>query len=338
MQVIPDSSRPVLVWIHGGGFTYGSANQALYNGTVLTALTDVLVVSINYRLSILGFMNAYSPEGTGERRSLRPGHGAQSSSASGNKSAEELVVAAAESVSPKVIPFFPTYHDAFIPRDPMAAIKRGFFSPVEVITGVTVDEAALILKYPAVPDLVAENLVSWHPAELANALQARLSVIWKQDTPEVLRMYTEDAPKGDNNALRRQYVDFTSDRVFNCPLRFFAEKHSDRGGKVFAYLFAQKSPMDSLPDWMGPPHSSDLSFVFGEWYAVDPASRDGRMSEAFMRMVAAFAHNGVPELPNGQEWTPYTRSSPVMLVMDDGHFNESHGFRTSHCERWRPLF
>ncbi|KAH7934412.1 acetylcholinesterase [Rhipicephalus sanguineus] len=421
-----DSSRPVLVWIHGGGFSYGSANQALYSAVVLTALTDVLVVSINYRLGILGFLNAYSPEAPGnvglldqvmalkwvkrnieffggdpqrvtifgqsagsmsvhahimspmsqglfKRAVLMSGvmYGidmwdtVQESVAKGDrvasmagclngrnissdpegvidclrsKSAEELVVAAAESVSPKMIPFFPTYHDAFIPRDPMVAIKRGFFSPVEVMAGVTLDEAALLLRSPAAPDLVAEDLVSLSSTELTDSLQARLSRIWKQDTPDVLRMYTEDAPQGDNNALRRQYVDFTSDRVFNCPLRFFAEKHRDRGGKVFAYLFAQKSPMHSLPDWMGPPHSSDLSFLFGEWYAAEPTSRDGRMSEVFMRMVAAFSDNGVPTLPGNQEWTPYTRNSPVMLVMDEGQFNETQEFRASHCERWRPLF
>lgn len=58
-------SRPVLVWIHGGGFTFGSANEVTYNAAVMAALADVLMVSTNYRLSILGFMNANSPEAPG---------------------------------------------------------------------------------------------------------------------------------------------------------------------------------------------------------------------------------------------------------------------------------
>ena len=45
--------RPVLFWIHGGGFTIGSGNE--YDGSVLADQGDVVVVTINYRLGLLGF-------------------------------------------------------------------------------------------------------------------------------------------------------------------------------------------------------------------------------------------------------------------------------------------
>ncbi|KAH7939393.1 hypothetical protein HPB52_011702 [Rhipicephalus sanguineus] len=45
-------SRPVLVWIYGGAFTFGSANTPIYNAVWLAALGDVVVVSMNYRLGI----------------------------------------------------------------------------------------------------------------------------------------------------------------------------------------------------------------------------------------------------------------------------------------------
>ncbi|XOV85459.1 MAG: carboxylesterase/lipase family protein [bacterium] len=47
--------RPVMVWIHGGGFTAGSANE--YDGRVLARQGDVVVVTINYRLGPFGFLN-----------------------------------------------------------------------------------------------------------------------------------------------------------------------------------------------------------------------------------------------------------------------------------------
>jgi len=47
--------RPVMVWIHGGGFTTGSGSIPWYHGTQLAARHDVVVVSINYRLGALGF-------------------------------------------------------------------------------------------------------------------------------------------------------------------------------------------------------------------------------------------------------------------------------------------
>ena len=46
--------RPVLVWLHGGGFEAGSGSSMLYDGTALARRGDVVCVSINHRLGITG--------------------------------------------------------------------------------------------------------------------------------------------------------------------------------------------------------------------------------------------------------------------------------------------
>lgn len=48
-------NRPVMVWIHGGGFQTGSGSLPWYHGTRLAQRHGVVVVSINYRLGVLGF-------------------------------------------------------------------------------------------------------------------------------------------------------------------------------------------------------------------------------------------------------------------------------------------
>ena len=48
--------RPVLLWLHGGGFIFGSGASPLYDGSRLVERGDVVVVTINYRLGILGFL------------------------------------------------------------------------------------------------------------------------------------------------------------------------------------------------------------------------------------------------------------------------------------------
>ena len=53
-----NKKRPVLFWIHGGGFTAGSSQELpSYDGENLSAKGDVVVVSINHRLNILGFLD-----------------------------------------------------------------------------------------------------------------------------------------------------------------------------------------------------------------------------------------------------------------------------------------
>jgi para-nitrobenzyl esterase len=49
--------RPVMVYIHGGAFTLGSASDPWYDGTSFAANHNIVVVSLNYRLGILGFVS-----------------------------------------------------------------------------------------------------------------------------------------------------------------------------------------------------------------------------------------------------------------------------------------
>ncbi len=50
-----DEARPVMVWIHGGGLVFGSGAWTWYDGTNL-ASKGVVVVTINYRLGLFGFL------------------------------------------------------------------------------------------------------------------------------------------------------------------------------------------------------------------------------------------------------------------------------------------
>jgi para-nitrobenzyl esterase len=62
--VTGEKKRPVMVWLHGGGFFSGSSNELpVYDGTNLARRGDVVVVSLNHRLNVLGFLSlsAYGP-------------------------------------------------------------------------------------------------------------------------------------------------------------------------------------------------------------------------------------------------------------------------------------
>jgi para-nitrobenzyl esterase len=64
-NLAPAAKKPVMVWMHGGGFTNGSSMESYaYDGRTLSEFGDVVVVSVNHRLNILGTLDlsAYGAE------------------------------------------------------------------------------------------------------------------------------------------------------------------------------------------------------------------------------------------------------------------------------------
>lgn len=55
--------RPVLVWLHGGGFAWGSGSSRLTSGDALARRHGLVVVSVNHRLGVLGYLDLGSVAG-----------------------------------------------------------------------------------------------------------------------------------------------------------------------------------------------------------------------------------------------------------------------------------
>jgi para-nitrobenzyl esterase len=59
-SVSKGGKRPVMVWLHGGGFTSGSGSYSIYDGANMARKRDVVTVTVNHRLNSFGFL--YLPE------------------------------------------------------------------------------------------------------------------------------------------------------------------------------------------------------------------------------------------------------------------------------------
>ncbi|ULE32462.1 carboxylesterase/lipase family protein [Mycobacterium sp. IDR2000157661] len=66
----PGAGKPVLVWVHGGAYLLGSSAQPLYHGRALASGGDALIVTVNYRLGALGFLDLSSH---GDQFATNPG-------------------------------------------------------------------------------------------------------------------------------------------------------------------------------------------------------------------------------------------------------------------------
>lgn len=61
---VDDARRPVMVWVHGGGFSLGAGSLPVYDGGRLCTEQDVVVVAPNYRLGAFGFLCLDDPSAT----------------------------------------------------------------------------------------------------------------------------------------------------------------------------------------------------------------------------------------------------------------------------------
>uniref|UniRef100_A0AAU7E3W1 Carboxylic ester hydrolase n=1 Tax=Cupiennius salei TaxID=6928 RepID=A0AAU7E3W1_CUPSA len=57
--------KPVLFFIHGGAFNIGSSNMKVYDGSKLAVEGDVIVVTVNYRVGVMGFFSAFIADADG---------------------------------------------------------------------------------------------------------------------------------------------------------------------------------------------------------------------------------------------------------------------------------
>ncbi|CAN7951874.1 unnamed protein product, partial [Ixodes pacificus] len=337
------AKSPVFVWIHGGGFAYGSASLDGYNGRLLAALTGVVVLAMNYRMGILGFLNANSPDAPGNQGLLDQhlalkwvqanievfggdparvtivGNSAGSMSVhahilsplskglfrravmlSGShnnldfidsthgsvvkgdnvakllgcsrhnkdlithpddvlrclrsKTAEELALATSEIFDSKEFTFFPTFNDRFLPKAPTAALERGFFQNIDVMVGVTSDECASVIIIPSGSVILRESFHDIKYEQLERALQDVVFTWAHSDLPDLMKHYLVNVSAGEKQKLTKAYLDYLSDRIFNCPAQFFSEKHAARENAVYSFVFAHRSRKDGYPSWMGAPH------------------------------------------------------------------------------------
>ena len=68
---LDNSKRPVMVWLHGGAFSSGSANSPRYDSANLARRNDVMVVAVNHRLNIFGHLDL---SGIGDERFAQSGN------------------------------------------------------------------------------------------------------------------------------------------------------------------------------------------------------------------------------------------------------------------------
>jgi para-nitrobenzyl esterase len=330
-------SRPVMVWLHGGAFLTGGGTLPWYDGGRLTADGDVVVVSVNYRLGLFGFLvhdgtsegnlglldqalalewvhdNIAAFGGDPERITLF-------GQSAGAISTHLLLAQPASRalVQRAIIQSSPTEDIIFSVED-AAAVGRHF---VEVLGGAP--------RSATVPQLLAAQAETarWNAARnpgsvgppfgpvLADPVapvEERRAVLREEPLPELMVGYTTEecvafayaTPDPDR---RRAFVEMSGPIMVE-PTRAIARDHVAAGGTAFEYAFAW-TPRHGGD---GAVHCLELPFLLGteRSWANSPMLGDTSWAEVeelgrvLRKAWTTFAHHGRPDEPGHPDsWPP----------------------------------
>jgi para-nitrobenzyl esterase len=320
--------RPVMVWIHGGGFAAGFGGEERHHGARL-AQKGAVVVTLNYRLGAFGFLAhpalaAESPQRSAGNYGLLDQIAAQrwvqrnAARFGGDPSRVTIFGESAGGMSVGALVASPLARGLFqraimesgvgvgarYPvRDSALAQGRRFAARLGV-EGDGADAAARLRALPA-DTLLARWLATSAPG---GAPGERLR------TQPIIDGWV--LPRPVDSALARGVADRVpvivgsnadeSDEAFGAPARAYARLLTARGGRAYLYQFA-RTAQDSAGRRVGAPHASEITFVFGLPRPLLPvlgrAPSDSTLAEAMSDYWVAFATTGDPNgAPSAGRW------------------------------------
>ncbi|WP_129646689.1 carboxylesterase family protein [Peristeroidobacter agariperforans] len=304
-NIAPGDQRPVMVWIHGGSYVFGAGDAAIYDARALVEEQSVIVVSITYRLGLLGFLG-----GSGGRaanvglldiiEALRwvkaniAAFGGDADnitlfgqSAGGDAIAHLMIADGAKDL----------FRRAIIQSAPLGISlgRRKMYAAMMKIAGHVAHDAPTDDVIAAQASVVAASEGFGWPASMPfgtqyghHPLPAEEDVdsAWSRCARHVDVLIGSTAEEGSffipiieplrklaalpllGNTIRRTAISTITRKVYATAADRFAKRHARAGGRAYTY----KIHWGSKTNRLGATHAIDLPLLFGEektWHDAD---------------------------------------------------------------------
>lgn len=346
------AKRPVMVWLHGGGFRAGSGQELIsYDGTNLARDHGVVVVTLNHRLNVLGFLDLsaygakYAKSGNvgmldivkaleWVRDNIGNFGGDPSNvtifgqSGGGGKVCTLMAMPSAQGLFGKAIVESGSITELAVPK---VSRKVGAYT-VEAL-GVAPS------KVDALADIPYEKLLEAYNAALQRVtnearedgtlpenflsmiLYAQVPVVdgevipFQPATPEALAL-SKDIPI----IIGSTYHEFTrnmEDPIFKPLADQQAEVRTQAGcASVYKYLFRWETPV--LDGALGSPHCIEIPFVFDNVLLHRTYTGGGvdavELGHRVSRLWTSFAKTGKPEADGMPAWETWPKTLTIDIL------------------------
>lgn len=322
---------PVAMWIHGGGYREGFAFEPEMDGGEEWASRGVILVSVTYRLGVLGFfshplLSAESPN------KVSGNYGLMDQAAALKWLSNNIEQFGGD---PKNITIFGQSAGAgsvqSLCASPIAnnmvskAISMSGGGLSNARPGISLDTAQLANK--KMMDYFEKTTL-----EAMRALSFDELIQMSQKYADATKIRISWSPVIDNYFLKKTFADaatakeipdipymigYTANDLSDMtkPVSDFSALRATQSSKpVYAYLFQRQLPGDSS----GAFHSADLWYIFHStrhsWRPFTVG--DEQLSKKMVDYWTNFAKFGDPNGKNGGTWKPYTAQNPQFMLLD----------------------
>jgi para-nitrobenzyl esterase len=346
--------RPVMVWLHGGGFSAGSGQEQIsYDGSNLARDHGVVVVSLNHRLNVLGFLDLsgfgakYAASGNlgmtdivkalewvRDNISAFGGDPANvtvfGQSGGGGKVCTLLAMPSAQGLFGKAIVESGSILEAlpqkWSRRIGAATVRELGISPARIDDIREVPYATLLAAYDKAVALVRAE------AEQAGELPANFlnqiifgtrpvvdgEILPAQPGAPASMALSKDIPV----IIGTTYHEFTRDQEDPIFKPLAVQQAADRAAAgcapVYLYQFTWESPV--LDGAFGSTHCIEIPFVFDNVELHRTFTGGGadavELGHRISRLWTNFAKTGVPSADGIPEWEPYTVARPATMLLN----------------------
>uniref|UniRef100_A0A8C5PHG2 Carboxylic ester hydrolase n=1 Tax=Leptobrachium leishanense TaxID=445787 RepID=A0A8C5PHG2_9ANUR len=344
----PSDHLPVMVFIHGGALILGGAT--MLDGSALSAYENVVVVSLQYRLGILGFLSTGTKEATGNYGLLDQvaalqwvqenikhfGGDPQSVTIFGESAGAASVIAHVLSPSSKGL-----FHRAIAesgtilmtgmlarsPEDLTTLLKA-----VSVMSLCKVKNLVECLKKKTVKGLLATaSVMSFNLGVLLGGMSREAAQLFLMALPDsvippaaidlILDEYLGNAT--DPQEVRDRFLEMCADATIVIPALKTAIYYKAYGNPVYFYQYQHRPYMfkDLKPTYVKADHGDELPIMMGspfmtsaDFFKGPATEKEETLSKTMMKYWANFARTGNPNGPGLTAWPEHSEAESYLEI------------------------
>ncbi|KAI5645327.1 carboxylesterase family domain-containing protein [Phthorimaea operculella] len=332
------SQMPVMVFIHGGSYMFGSGDTDGAFGPEFLLQHDVVIVTLNYRLEVLGFLSLDTPE--------VPGNAGMKDQVAALRWVKENIVKFGGNPN-KVTLFGESSGSGAVTLHLQSPMSRGLFHKAIAQSGVSIAEWA-VGRNGKERALRAAKFLGNDEKNVSKVLEFLKSVPTANLANLTFETMTEDEKHRGLPVHFAPVVEKTFDNVEAFITEEPIESLTD-GAKTYFYKFSCDTELNVLKkdigysNMKGASHADELFYLFSNNWNADAYNNNTNLQELVYKLTKLWTDfakksDPTPRTSNNEKWWPYTESRRSYYDLTNDGFKPGVDTEKSRVDFWDKIY